>query len=147
VNSVPLADRLAACVLEEQDFTEVVRAVIGNGPGLTPSGDDVLVGVLLRLSVEGRSLQFANLGGAVRDHLNHTNHISAHLLQLAATGWFSSPLIGLITDPESPTALRRVLAVGATSGSDAVIGLCLPLNPPQTALSPDFAYSEQGVSV
>ena len=129
-----------------------VRAVIGNGPGLTPAGDDVLVGAMLRLALAAgedtdAAATAAALSVAVRSHLHATNDISAHLLQLACNGWFSRPLVDLVSAPASQVALHNVLAVGATSGADALIGLSMPLDPLPSMGSLDPEHSQQGVLV
>jgi len=110
---------------------EASAALIGLGPGLTPSGDDVLCGFLL-----GRRLGRAS--DTAVDHVvtrvassvaGRTTDFSAVQLALAARGRFGEALLGVATALE-PTgsaglseAVGRCLGEGATSGADALLGL------------------------
>jgi hypothetical protein len=108
-----------------------VRALVGLGPGLTPSGDDALVGLLAalhRLSRAGDDL-LALLGQAVACDLHRTCDISAHYLRLAVAGHVGERLIALCdaladgTDGDVDEAAAAVAATGATSGADALLGV------------------------
>ena len=111
--------------------TACVASLVGRGPGLTPSGDDALVGllaVLHRLAPPGdRPLEL--LGRAVAAHLHRTGDISAHYLRLAADGHFGERPIALCdalaggAQDELQAAAAAVLATGATSGADALLGV------------------------
>jgi hypothetical protein len=105
----------------------VLGAVVGLGPGLTPSGDDVLVGILAVLALPQAAsappLQLPDLAA-------RTTTISAHLLRQAARGHVpravAQLLLALLRGDEGPSldaALARVLATGATSGADACMGI------------------------
>jgi hypothetical protein len=94
--------------------------LIGLGPGLTPSGDDYLGGMLVALRVAGRAMQAEGLWRWLEPRLeSRTSAISAAHLAAAAAG-------------EAHEALHRVLAgsldldaldaVGHTSGWDALAG-------------------------
>jgi hypothetical protein len=50
----------------DDDGGEQPAGLLGLGPGLTPSGDDVLSGVLIALHATGETVKFAKLGGAIR---------------------------------------------------------------------------------
>lgn len=104
-----------------------VRALVGLGPGLTPSGDDALCGVLLALRAAGRARAAALLTGAVRAGLDRTTSLSASLLLAAAQGWCLPQMQLLVRtlaaggELERPTA--EVAAVGHSSGADLLTGL------------------------
>lgn len=122
-----------------------VRALIGLGAGLTPSGDDLLVGYLVGLwcSVLDKSerVQFVtNLGKTVIRLSRQTNDISRTYLYHASRGQVSSRLANLAEaichgeDSDSLAAIAEsAMQVGHTSGMDAVTGLLIGLaawNPP-----------------
>ena len=73
-------------------------AQVGAGPGLTPSGDDVLCGVLLglRLHPRGSSPLAAELWRAVEPRLTATTSLSAALLREAAEGYAVEPVVRLL---------------------------------------------------
>ncbi|MBS0447789.1 MAG: DUF2877 domain-containing protein [Proteobacteria bacterium] len=105
--------------------------LIGLGPGLTPSGDDFLVGLLAVLNVAGSPLQAcrAPLAAAVIDSRDATNAISHAALAEAAHGRVRASIAALVgaamrcTPPALDAAARRVLAIGATSGTDIALGI------------------------
>lgn len=114
-----------------------VHALVGTGPGLTPSGDDVLCGVLLglRLHPRGSDSLVDRLWHAVLPRLSSTTSLSAALLTEAAEGYAVVPVVRLTealagfdpTDPaasgEVDLAVRAVLAIGHSSGADLLGGL------------------------
>jgi hypothetical protein len=129
-----------AQALDRLDPTAVRSAVdhlIGFGPGLTPSGDDVLSGALVTLA---RSCDLARahqlLQTAVADALTvparPTTDPGVALLQLALQGECDetvADVLALMTanPAERARRVRRLLAVGATSGADLLVGILLAL--------------------
>jgi len=119
---------------------EAVRALIGLGPGLTPSGDDLLVGYIAGLwsSVHDRNerLQFiSSLGKTIVRLSRMTNDISRTYLLHAVRGQISSWLANLVTAMsrgEPPEHLLEIaetaMKVGHTSGMDAVTGMLVGLD-------------------
>jgi hypothetical protein len=107
------------------------KSMIGLGPGLTPSGDDFLVGLFAVLNVPGspcnslRSACSDILAGAGR----WTNAISLTALTQAANGCVRESIAALMTSlmygPRDRllASLDRVLAIGSTSGTDLVAGI------------------------
>lgn len=107
----------------------------GLGSGLTPSGDDVLVGALVALAAvpdpdAGDSLRSAIADGTA----NRTTRISDAYLQAAARGEASqawhrllAALAGKSTE-EVIAAARGVMAFGETSGVDMLAGFLLAVN-------------------
>jgi len=121
------------------DAPTVLTRLIGLGTGLTPSGDDFLVGYLAGLwctildSVD-RKQYVSKLGQAVSNISWQTNDISRTYLYHAAQGQVSSRLEALaraISRGESTEQLLPVavsaMQSGHTSGMDTVTGLLLGL--------------------
>lgn len=112
----------------------VLHGLIGLGHGLTPAGDDIVVGFLAGFDrVADSATQRLFCDGLRREaaRLSHrTTAIGAHYLRLAAAGHFSAALERLRDallceddGTEVERALLQTLAIGATSGADAVSGL------------------------
>jgi hypothetical protein len=114
-----------------------LRRLIGMGPGLTPSGDDVLLGLsagsaLLQGWPES-SVLCAVLDPSSFSLADRTTSVSAALLQSALRCEFPDVLATacLSVDPDAPVepslAAERLAEVGATSGGDMALGLWLSL--------------------
>jgi hypothetical protein len=127
-----------ALALEASDVARVraaVAALVGLGPGATPSGDDALVGILLAralLSPEGpgaADARGAALRKAVRVESGRTTDVSRSYLLLACEGRFTSVLRDLARalcdgDVEAVRCeARRCARTGHTSGIDGLLGL------------------------
>lgn len=116
-------------------ITEGVKLLAGLGPGLTPAGDDFLVGLLAAFYALGPSYgqqpgpswpMYARL---IADTArSHTTRLSATWLTHAGAGAFGEPWHNLLQamNANQPQALttcaERILATGATSGADAMSG-------------------------
>jgi len=130
---VALADACRA--LDCGEALRQLDRLVGWGEGLTPAGDDFLVGLLAGLDVlvrgDGRRRRFQRaIRAGVASRTHRTTPIAAHCLRLAAAGHHAEPLVELrsalvcaVDDDGVETALQRALAVGATSGADTVSGL------------------------
>jgi Protein of unknown function (DUF2877) len=100
--------------------------LLGRGPGLTPSGDDVLAGFLIGATAFGLDITGARQA-ICRLARDRTTTLSAALLWHAAQGECIGELAALADavggrgGPEP--AARRVLAVGHTSGAALAWGL------------------------
>ena len=136
--SKAIRDLLSAA--RRYDLTDSsVQPLIGLGSGLTPGGDDLLVGYLAGLwcTVQDRSerIQFvASLGKIIVSLSEKTNGISRTYLYHAAQGQVSSRLADLaeaICRAENPERLSKIaeasFSIGHTSGMDAVTGLLIGL--------------------
>ncbi len=111
-----------------------LRALIGLGPGLTPSGDDLLGGALVALHLLGRpdlaEALWHGINGAIE---TVTNAISRAHLAAAARGLGGAALHAILND--LLTGKRDVLAarlaavdrIGHTSGWDALAGATIAL--------------------
>jgi hypothetical protein len=112
------------------------RQMIGLGPGVTPSGDDILIGFLAGLwSVAGESrekLTFIRSFCAELMRLTRqTSEISRTYLFHAAQGQLSSSLSHLAeamaTGKSVEEAVQTAIRVGHSSGMDSVTGLLIGL--------------------
>ena len=109
------------------------EALVGLGQGLTPSGDDVLVGLFAVLHLPGGPCEpMRDLGRQiVARAVPRTHAISLCALRAAAEGRVRARIVALLSAliaGERDTmlaALRAVLAIGSTSGRDIVAGIVL----------------------
>ncbi len=107
-----------------------VSALLGLGHGLTPDGDDYLLGYLAALHHCHRLVaHFRVMANAVSIGLARTTGISQHYLQLASQGHFSQSILILInsiaTNPQADVLINaadRVMQYGASSGIDTLAG-------------------------
>jgi hypothetical protein len=113
-----------------------VGRLLGRGPGLTPTGDDVLAGALVCLTALGAPAA-AILGSAVLAAApDATTAVSAGLLRHAARGECVPQLADLLAavaagpDPagsDLPRAAGALLAVGHCSGAGLLHGVIVAL--------------------
>ncbi len=102
---------------------------IGRGPGLTPSGDDQIGGVLLAMHAIGQVREARRLWKAIRPRaLTHTNEISLALLDAAARGLGGEAIHRAINAIFSggaglTSALAEVDRIGHSSGRDTLAGV------------------------
>lgn len=101
--------------------------LIGRGPGVTPSGDDILAGAILAhvaLGTPGIRAAATSVTGRATGRTTAASIVS---LRGAADGRAAAPLrelLSAIRDQRDLTsALHRVLALGHTSGADLIRGL------------------------
>lgn len=109
------------------DLAHAVDSIIGRGPGLTPTGDDVLVGCCAGLWALGCADEFVGLLPLER---GRTTDVSRSQLVAVSQGCVSEALfrvIRLAAGGAPITGLERALstaeATGHTSGVDALLGL------------------------
>lgn len=142
---------LAAAVAQRDEPAAVGAAarLVGAGPGLTPSGDDVLAGALaaMRALGEAASLSSRRKGASdmslVSDDwcrfvdgvgevvvslaIHRTPLLSAALLAHAARGEVAAPagrlLLALAGRGAVPAAAAALATVGHTSGTDLTVGI------------------------
>ncbi len=94
--------------------------LIGLGPGLTPSGDDYLGGMLVALRLAGRGVQADGLWRWLQPRLEgRTSAISAAHLAAAAAGEAHEALHDVLN---GDLQLEKLDAVGQCSGWDALAG-------------------------
>lgn len=126
---MPLADAFAVAAALADGDPVAALGVIGLGPGLTPSGDDVVAGSLAALAIAGR------LDDSVRAAVDaaartRTTALSAALVAAAGRGEMIPQAARLLKsvaagDPAERVriAARALFAVGSTSGHDLAAGL------------------------
>lgn len=106
------------------------RTLLGRGPGLTPSGDDLLGGAMIALHLLGHDETARTLWAVLAPlAAQNTNRISRALLSAAAKGMGNAPLhraINALFAPENPRqALAGLDHIGHSSGWDAFAGAVL----------------------
>ncbi len=132
--SAPMAHAVRSAVNDPTALGEALAKVVGRGPGATPSGDDVLVGVLAVLTSPHSGLVGArvaeSLGQAIVPRLPTTTEVSGHLLRQATNGLFGRDVLELVSALHGAPApqllsekVHRVIETGATSGADMCEGL------------------------
>jgi hypothetical protein len=104
--------------------------LLGLGPGLTPSGDDFLGGLMLALHHVHRGAQARGLWRWLEPRLSRTTPISAAHLAAAAAGEGHEALHAALLNlfqrrPGWPAALDALAAIGHCSGWDALAGATL----------------------
>lgn len=115
---------------------KAVKSLIGLGPGLTPSADDMLTGFTSSLWWISRSLTKGidyvdRVNSIIASNADKTNLLSRQLLQHATRGEVNERLAklleallsGKLSDIEP--SLRRVMKIGETSGIDMTVGVLL----------------------
>ncbi len=129
---------LAACCAtgDLAGAVELAEGLVGLGPGLTPSGDSMISGLLLALRLLGgataggtRAVWLADwLGAAVTCYAGQrTTALGAALLHCAARGQaaeeVSAVLRGFAGQAPVEPAARRLLGAGRESGAELTWGL------------------------
>ncbi len=104
------------------------RGLLGLGEGLTPSGDDALVGIEAALHALDHPLA-GFLGAALDDVDARTTAVAATLLRHAASGEFAERLHVLLdaltgpADDALPRSIAQAVTWGASSGTDCLVGV------------------------
>jgi hypothetical protein len=133
----PTVARLeAACgALDAERACAHAARLIGWGEGLTPAGDDFLVGLCaaLRALAAGapeRADFVARVSECIAASCGRTTPIAVHHLRLAARGHFNADVLRAVDalraedDPDrADVAIGETLAAGATSGADTLTGV------------------------
>lgn len=120
--------REASEAWKESRWAEAAKALcalIGLGPGLTPSGDDFLCGIfagLLLAQLENHPFAAA-LHREVLLHMQNTNDISQAFLSCALSGQFSEPVKCLPQAKTSGQILEAFRRIGHSSGMDTLAGI------------------------
>jgi len=143
-----MAGRLAHCLprlaiagaaWDAEGMAQALAPLVGLGPGLTPSGDDFIIGYLAALWCQaGRDAQLGSLLHALASPLHrlatHTNAISRQFIVNAVMGQFSERLVGVVralAQPDLDIRARtaEALRTGHSSGADSLVGLLFGLRP------------------
>jgi hypothetical protein len=122
---------------EASPLARLLSTILGSGPGLTPSADDFIVGILLTLNRwqnppwtadRLRDLNFQIVEAAYRK----TTTLSANLIECAALGLADERLVNaldwIITGAARKTDIvDHLLGWGGSSGVDAFVGMAVSL--------------------
>jgi hypothetical protein len=110
------------------------RGLVGLGQGLTPAGDDVLIGFSAALWSADDPLATPFRGGFAEIAANRTTDVALVFYRSAARGEFSARLhavFAALAEYRDPARLSlafdRALDWGATSGADTLLGVMLGL--------------------
>lgn len=123
---------------DKTGIRESVLSLVGLGPGLTPSGDDYLAGLMLALAGAAKLCPETFL--TIRNTLSNvlltlpsglTNDLSHQMLIHAAKGTGSERMEKMVltlfcATPDDPTLLQAATAlsaIGASSGYDQLLGI------------------------
>jgi len=116
-----------------ETFLDGAFGLIGLGEGLTPAGDDCLVGALAVIHrFDGAWLAaHPEIEASVRQRAwDGTTAVAREFVVHALTGHFAESVVDLLEADSVEAARRgaaRLLGVGATSGSDTLLGIRLAL--------------------
>jgi hypothetical protein len=149
----------ASWQLDRAGVEVAANGLAGLGPGLTPAGDDALGGFAAVMALLS---PYLSADAVPRKHIaetlmtiarSRTTKLSAVLLAHAACGEVSEQLGQMLLALALPTeqfetvlqAAQRVLAFGATSGSDTLLGVLLGLQTLEGSISDDLADPSQSV--
>lgn len=112
---------------ESGSLAELAKGLLGIGYGLTPSGDDFILGMVAILHLQRRD------PAAIRTVISsYENPFSRTILEDACKGHFAEPLLSLMDHLAcgkcTPDAIEAVLSVGSTSGRDTLAGMYYALH-------------------
>jgi hypothetical protein len=114
---------------DQGSFVEAVWRLIGLGEGLTPAGDDCVVGALAALHrAEHPLLGGIGVAGALRQAAwTRTTDVGREFLLHAVDGAFAEGLLDAVSgEPDRVgRGIAALLAGGASSGADTLLGLRL----------------------
>lgn len=121
---------VAALTADRRAAADLLGRLVGAGPGATPAGDDVLVGVLAALYAVPHPAAVAAvelLADLLTPLLDHTTRASRQDLRAAAAGRFArhihNQVRALGAADRVPSAVSAAQRRGATSGTDLLCGL------------------------
>lgn len=113
---------------DRRELASRLAELVGSGPGSTPAGDDIVLGVLAVLHRRGPAAEATRLaiGESLPGLLRRTTMTSRHLLAAALAGLVADRvhqvLAGLSEADAVPGLLSSARGWGATSGLDLVTG-------------------------
>ncbi|MCX6049211.1 MAG: DUF2877 domain-containing protein [Chloroflexi bacterium] len=127
---------------EQAQIIQAAQQLAGLGPGLTPAGDDFLLGLMAAFTLHPPRLAQNLISAAICAAIGNaaaqrTTRLSGQWLHAAGRGEFGAAWHQLANALEKADqapiqqAIARILAAGATSGADALrgFGMGLTLNP------------------
>lgn len=136
---LPLLERLKEALKSASPaiIAVAIQPLLGMGSGLTPSGDDLTLGLLLACSRWGQvlkvGLKMEDLGQVIRRlDFRKTTTLAANLIECALHGQADERLIlaldGILCgEPDLSTCADYLLSWGHSSGIDALVGIALAM--------------------
>jgi hypothetical protein len=126
-----LRDTLETDRVASPASSEAIAGLIGLGPGLTPSGDDFLVGALALLDALAERKAHAALARAIADTPRGlTSPLSDCFLRAAAAGHLGEHLhcaVSAVMSGAPSAALAAIRKIGHSSGWDMLAGVASTL--------------------
>lgn len=117
---------------DEMEIESVLRYLLGRGKGLTPSGDDHIVGLLAVLTVTKQlSSTFVKTIKGLIEQESITTEVAMEYLQYATKGEFSSSVTAVIYDLVQKknntleNSMLKLIAMGHSSGVDTAFGILI----------------------
>lgn len=104
VRTRSLAVQLAERIVSRENPIDLLDRLIGTGPGNTPTGDQVVVGVFAGLAARGHDA--SGMHHLVHERLSGTSDAGRHDLAWAMDGEFSERVHMLVHSLHSPAAAR-----------------------------------------
>jgi hypothetical protein len=118
------------------DISRIIATLetyLGLGEGLTPAGDDLVLGYLLAINRWGDllylDLDISRINQAIRQAAyQKTNTLSANLIECASLGQADERLVlaldGILSgEPDPDTCIAHLLSWGHSSGANALTGM------------------------
>jgi hypothetical protein len=118
-----------------------LRGLLGLGPGLTPSGDDLLMGFIGTLSLISRRVggpEVTDLLEVIKRQLmenkDRTTFVSGSLLSYACAGRIFSTALSVVRaliygkPSEARSAAENLMRLGAGSGREVLLGIVLAIS-------------------
>ena len=120
------------------ETVEVFKSLMGLGRGLTPSGDDLIMGLLATVNRWPQACRWVSGMASINQLAIQTAYltttaISANLIECATCGHTDERLLialdGIVTGSIPPfTCVENLFAFGASSGIDALAGIIVALH-------------------
>jgi hypothetical protein len=120
-----------------QEIKRNIESLVGLGPGLTPAGDDMLLGLMVSMlylseNFKEKSIDVKKINEDIISVISgKTTTISEEFLREASVGNANEAVASLMEclltskSGELENSIRKVLNVGGTSGTDTVFGVIL----------------------
>ena len=119
---VAIMQEQAKRILRCESVEDAARLLLGIGFGLTPSGDDFILGSIALMHLVG--LSATSLRPII---IRYTNALSRTMLLDGIDGYFSQPLLDVLNALDNGSNLEakilRLEKIGHTSGYDVIAGM------------------------
>lgn len=117
--------------LSKETTIKNLENFIGLGIGLTPSGDDFLLGFISTIYCYGSKIDLKNeiiQYFRENDFKNKTTKVSYYMLKNVLDGQVNDALFDYLVDEKSDkNTIEKIINIGSTSGTDMIVGICYGL--------------------